>query len=135
MNCYVHADKEAIGTCVGCGKFICAECNTEIKGRNYCKKCVAELLNEKNQQIEKEQNKNQNQPPNPMVFMNAGGGVASSSSSSSSSGVSRRRYIPNRPRQSMILHMILLFSTMGVGNAVYFLYIKSKQNQWDRMYR
>lgn len=30
MNCYVHTDKEAVGTCVGCGKFICAECLTEI---------------------------------------------------------------------------------------------------------
>ena len=37
--CYVHNDVQSVGTCVGCGKFICENCNTEIKGKNYCKKC------------------------------------------------------------------------------------------------
>lgn len=81
MNCYVHNDREAIGTCVGCGKFICEECCTEVNGKNYCKKCVSELINERERKIERLEDKNQ-----PMVFMNAGGGGAAASSSSSSSG-------------------------------------------------
>ena len=40
MNCYVHPDREATGTCVGCGKFICAECAQPVQGRNYCAQCV-----------------------------------------------------------------------------------------------
>ena len=82
-TCYIHPDVQAVGTCVGCGKFICENCNTEIKGKNYCKKCVDELLEEKNKKIEKlEDNSKSTQP---MVFMNAGGGGESSSSSSSAS--------------------------------------------------
>jgi len=94
MKCYVHNDKDAVGTCMGCGKFICEECNTEINDKNYCEKCVNDLFAEKNKQIEKEQDKNdnlRNQPQTPNVYMNAGGGSgggtsSSSSSSSSSSG-------------------------------------------------
>lgn len=83
MNCYIHGQKEAVGTCVGCGKFICEECNTEIKGKNYCKHCVEEMFEEKNRKIEKLE---EDGSKNPMVFMNAGGGASSSSSSSSASG-------------------------------------------------
>ncbi len=81
MKCYVHPEADAVGTCVACGKFICAECNTEISGRNHCKSCVSKVVEESQKKIEKlEDNKQQT----PMVFMNAGG--ASSSSSSSASG-------------------------------------------------
>lgn len=85
-NCYVHTDQQSLGTCVGCGKFICENCNTGLKGKNYCKKCVDELFDESKKKIEKleDNNNNRNQP---MVFMNAGG-ASSSSSSSSSSAVS-----------------------------------------------
>lgn len=83
MNCYIHQDRPAVGTCVGCGKFICEECNTEIQSKNYCKKCVGELLSESKKKIEKLED---NSKQAPMVFMNAGGGASSSSSSSSSSG-------------------------------------------------
>lgn len=80
--CYIHNDQDSVGTCVGCGKFICENCNTELKGKNYCKKCVDELFDESKKKIEKlEDSSNKNQP---MVFMNAGGGSSSSSSSSSS---------------------------------------------------
>ena len=41
MNCYIHPDREATGTCVGCGKFICAECTTAVTDKNYCPQCVA----------------------------------------------------------------------------------------------
>ena len=79
--CYIHQDAEAIGTCVGCGKFICEDCTTEIKGKNYCKTCLDELFDEKNKKIEKLED---NKAAQPMVFMNAGGGGGGSSSSSSS---------------------------------------------------
>ena len=77
-TCYVHKDVPAVGTCVGCGKFICENCNTELKGKNYCKKCVAELLEESQRKVEKLEDKTKSQQP--MVFMNAGGGASSSSS-------------------------------------------------------
>ena len=54
MNCYIHTEKEPIGICVSCGKFICSECNTEINNKNYCKKCIAELFEENNQQGKKQ---------------------------------------------------------------------------------
>ena len=76
--CYIHQDAEAIGTCVGCGKFICKDCTTEIKGKNYCKTCLDELFEEKNKKIEKLED---NKSAQPMVFMNAGGGGGASSSS------------------------------------------------------
>ena len=45
-TCYVHNEVEAVGICVGCGKFICENCKTELKGKNYCKKCIEELFEE-----------------------------------------------------------------------------------------
>lgn len=79
-TCYVHNEVEAVGTCVGCGKFICENCNTELKGKNYCKKCVDELFEENRRKVEKLEDRTHNQQP--MVFMNAGGGGGASSSSS-----------------------------------------------------
>lgn len=80
MNCYVHPERPAVGTCVGCGKFICHECNTEIDGKNYCKRCVGELYHENRRKIERLEDNGKQQP---MVFMNSGGGGGGSSSSSS----------------------------------------------------
>jgi hypothetical protein len=40
MNCYIHPDREAAGTCVGCGKFICSECTKTVQDRNYCPACL-----------------------------------------------------------------------------------------------
>ena len=79
FTCYVHNDVPAVGTCVGCGKFICENCNTELKGKNYCKNCIAELVEESQRKVEKLEDKTASQQP--MVFMNAGGGGGASSSS------------------------------------------------------
>ncbi|MCL2189024.1 MAG: hypothetical protein FWC16_08950 [Defluviitaleaceae bacterium] len=130
MQCYVHEQKSAVGACVGCGKFICAECVTEVSGKSYCKNCVNELVASKNKELEKMENKVQNQ--NPMVFMNAGGGASSSSSSSAAaaSGGMREPF----PRQSILVHLLLLLFTAGIGNIIYFLYIRNRQNQWYAMY-
>jgi len=130
MNCAFHPEKPAVGTCVHCGKFICETCNTEIKGKNYCKKCVADVFAEKDAEIQKAQS-----TAAPAVFMNAGGGGASASSSSSSSSSSgSRRGTPPYPRQSVGIHLLLLFFTVGIGNIIYFFYVKSKQNQWYVQY-
>lgn len=135
MNCYVHSEKEAVGTCVGCGKFICAECVTTIQGKNYCKHCVDELISQKNQELN--QAKQQASSQQPMVFMNAGGGSSSSSSSSASSSSSggRRQAAPPYPTNSVLVHIILFCCTAGIGNLIYFLSVKSKQNKWNAMYR
>lgn len=83
-NCYVHDEAPSVGTCVSCGKFICANCNTELKGKNTCKKCIDEIFEENKRKIDKLEDSGK--PQQPMVFMNAGGGGGGSSSSSSVGG-------------------------------------------------
>lgn len=83
-NCYIHDDAQSIGTCVSCGKFICSNCNTELKGKNTCKKCVDEMFEENKRKIDKLEDNGKVQQP--MVFMNAGGGGGAASSSSSIDG-------------------------------------------------
>ena len=133
MQCYIHNQKQAVGACVGCGKFICDECKTEVSNKNYCKRCVSELVTNKASQIDKLESQSSNQQP--MVFMNAGGGGGGSSSSSSSSSAAfgAKRGIPF-PRQSILIHLLLFFFTAGIGNIVYFLYVRSRQNQWYSMH-
>lgn len=41
MNCYVHPENEAIGTCTSCGKPICGECAVELQGKLICRPCLA----------------------------------------------------------------------------------------------
>lgn len=88
--CYVHNETPAVGVCVGCGKFICEQCNTEIKNKNHCKACIEELFTENTRKIEKLEDNSRSQQQ-PMVFMNAGG-ASSSSSSSASSGNTQAGY-------------------------------------------
>lgn len=78
LVCYLHKNKSAIGACVGCGKFICKECSTQVKNKNYCKSCVDNLFSENEKLIDKlENNKQQN------VFMNSSSTSSASSASSS----------------------------------------------------
>lgn len=81
ISCYVHDGAASIGTCVSCGKFICENCNTELKGKNTCKKCVDEIFEDQKRKMDKLEDTGKNQQP--MVFMNAGGGGGAASSSSS----------------------------------------------------
>jgi TM2 domain-containing membrane protein YozV len=81
FTCYIHNESISIGTCVGCGKFICNECNTEVQNKNYCKNCINDIIIENKRKIEKLEDSNNQKP---MVFMNAGGGGGGSSASSSS---------------------------------------------------
>jgi TM2 domain-containing membrane protein YozV len=41
MNCYVHPENEAIGTCTSCGRPICRECAVEMHGKLICRPCLA----------------------------------------------------------------------------------------------
>lgn len=115
-TCYLHNEEPSVGTCVSCGKFICSNCNTELKGKNYCKKCVDELFDENKKKIENLESNNKNQQP--MVFMNAGGGGGASSASSSSSSNS-----PTRPyyTKSKTIAGILAILLGGIGIHKFYL--------------
>lgn len=47
MNCSNHIDREPIGMCVRCNKFICRECAVSINNKYYCKDCVSEMYSDK----------------------------------------------------------------------------------------
>ena len=126
MVCQNQPEKEATGACVGCGKMFCAECLLEINGKNYCHNCVQTLVNEKDKEIDKASSNHQ-----PMVFMNAGGAAASSSSSSSSGS---RPVVPPYPRNKVGAHILLFCFTAGIGNLIYFFYIRSRQKEWEAKY-
>jgi hypothetical protein len=40
MTCYFHPDRPAVGTCRGCGKSVCIECNKSTQSGFYCPQCV-----------------------------------------------------------------------------------------------
>ncbi len=40
-NCYRHAEVEAVGACLACGKPLCKNCGEWFKGRFYCVSCYA----------------------------------------------------------------------------------------------
>lgn len=39
MRCFEHASREALGSCVSCGKGVCLDCLTKSQGRIYCFQC------------------------------------------------------------------------------------------------
>ena len=120
MKCHNHPEKDAAGACVGCGKLFCADCMLELHGKNYCHKCVETLMDDKDKAIDKAESKA------PNVFMNAGGGAAATSSGS--------RNIPPYPRNSVGAHIVLFLFTCGIGNIIYWLYIRSRQKEWEIRY-
>jgi TM2 domain-containing membrane protein YozV len=107
ITCYIHDDKNAVGTCVGCGKFICQECSTEVDSKYYCKPCINKLFLEKNKKVESLENRQMQQPN---IFMNAGGASSSSSSSSSNDGY---RYKSSKSRTTAAI-LALFFGTLGI---------------------
>lgn len=44
MNCYAHPDVSAVGTCVNCGKAVCADCARTVGGKIYCPECEASAV-------------------------------------------------------------------------------------------
>ena len=43
-NCAYHPDREAVGSCVGCGRLVCAECKTVLRGKIYCNLCAEKMV-------------------------------------------------------------------------------------------
>jgi hypothetical protein len=43
-SCAYHPKREAVGACVSCGQFICAECKTVIGDRIYCNPCANKMF-------------------------------------------------------------------------------------------
>lgn len=41
MRCFQHFEREALGSCVGCGKGVCLDCLNKVDGRIYCSGCEA----------------------------------------------------------------------------------------------
>jgi hypothetical protein len=39
-GCFYHAGKKAVVPCAECGRFLCALCDCEIKGRHLCPACL-----------------------------------------------------------------------------------------------
>ncbi|WP_242698307.1 TM2 domain-containing protein [Bacillus sp. SD088] len=112
-NCYLHNENPSVGVCIGCGKFICESCNTEIKGKNYCKTCLEELFDENKKKVEKLEDSSRNQQQ-PMVFMNAGG-ASSSASSSSSSATGGHHGVPVYTKSKVAAGLLGIFlGSLGV---------------------
>ncbi len=40
MKCYIHIDREPVGTCTSCGRPICYECAVEVQGKLVCRRCL-----------------------------------------------------------------------------------------------
>ena len=43
MKCAYHPEVDAVGTCVNCGRMICAECRVTLGGRFHCQSCAEEV--------------------------------------------------------------------------------------------
>jgi hypothetical protein len=39
-SCFYHPQKKAVQPCEGCGRFLCALCDCELKGQHLCPSCL-----------------------------------------------------------------------------------------------
>lgn len=39
MRCFQHFEREALGSCVNCGKGVCLDCLNKVQGKIYCSGC------------------------------------------------------------------------------------------------
>ena len=44
MKCATHTDREAVGGCCNCGRFVCPECKVNIDNQIYCNPCMEAKL-------------------------------------------------------------------------------------------
>ncbi len=42
MKCYIHKNKDAVGTCSSCNKGICDYCSVDVKRKLFCRSCAAD---------------------------------------------------------------------------------------------
>lgn len=50
MNCFYHAEREAVAQCQNCGKGLCREC-ASLLNQPYCIDCVREYAGEQKKQM------------------------------------------------------------------------------------
>jgi len=55
-RCAYHPYASSIGFCTSCGRAICAQCKSEVKGIIYCSSCVEQSLSSVKSPIAKERN-------------------------------------------------------------------------------
>ncbi len=79
MSCKNHPNKNAMGTCTYCGKFFCADCLVDVKGRSYCREHVSVAFDE----VEKQQVNSQ-----PIVINNNSNATSSAAAAASAAAVS-----------------------------------------------
>ena len=41
MKCYKHNNKDAVGQCSTCNKGVCDQCAVDVRGKLFCRDCVA----------------------------------------------------------------------------------------------
>ena len=51
MKCAYHPDVDAVGTCVKCGRMICAEFRVTLGGRFHCQSCADEVFAKKQAEV------------------------------------------------------------------------------------
>lgn len=39
-SCFYHSEKRAVVPCDQCGRFLCALCQVEFQGQNWCPRCI-----------------------------------------------------------------------------------------------
>ena len=44
MKCSYHAENDAVGACVNCGRMVCSECKMTLGGKIYCQSCAEEAV-------------------------------------------------------------------------------------------
>ena len=44
MKCAYHPEADVVGSCVSCGRLICAECKTVLGEKIYCNPCADKLV-------------------------------------------------------------------------------------------
>lgn len=66
MKCYLHPDRDAVGTCTSCGRPICSECAIDLQNRLVCRECLS-----KGKVIAQSQNKHD---PNTVFLIELVGG-------------------------------------------------------------
>ncbi|GIM27996.1 hypothetical protein CPJCM30710_06620 [Clostridium polyendosporum] len=118
MNCYIHNDREATETCDSCGCFICIECNNEINGKNYCRKCIKEMYIEKLTKIEELEEMAKQQS---MVFMNTDQDDATAFNSSSLSSSSDSVNLYPKCTKSRVAAALLAIFLGGLGAHKFYL--------------
>lgn len=43
-KCAYHPNRDAVGSCVSCGRLVCAECKAVLGGKIYCNPCADKML-------------------------------------------------------------------------------------------